>query len=462
MKNLTYWSIIAIGLLFSCKNAKQEATGTDTYAVSASSEACLADPAWFMTDPATGKRKTSAPEEGKSSVFGNNATVSNCDFHQWSWQKFLWLTNDISGKPLFLDRFIQVNPQTVPVAGSADKVILATADQNQATGNVLKTNSTYNANDSSYTVYYSIHVDSSLYNSIQKFAPMNPDDYKDSTFAVGSLELKIAWVNKEALRDTSNYFITSGSIEGADVRIALLGMHVVGVVYNHPEFVWATFEHQDMVPYYDWAATTTSDVPVTSGTNYLFFDSTATGTLANIELSSDSTNVFAVNRYGVPRKAGNGFLVTSQSEPENYNNIDSINASVHSQLTDVWNNYFYNGSIWVNTEGYDYPTQQAQLLDSLGNTLGYAAQDTLLRGSIAAYNITMETYEQLGFSPTSIHGQSVSNLGNCFQCHSASRGSALNVSHIFNGAVDNTKGLTRFETKQKHLDEITTFIKQMK
>ncbi|WP_035695169.1 hypothetical protein [Flavobacterium soli] len=469
MKNLVGLLIVLLIVALSCKDPKNEKVGEDqkaeTYVKQNEDGTCLADSAWFHVDPISGKRKTPAPLEDSTSVFGNNATVSNCDFHQWSWQKFLWLTNDVSGHPLFLDSLFQVSTQTVRIPTTDKKIVLTSADKNQATGDVLNTNKTFSSNNVSYPVYYSIHVNETLYTSIWKYAKMNKSDYTTATFPVGSLELKIAWVNADAIQDTSSYFVTNAVVEGKDTKIALLGMHVVGIVYNHPEFIWATFEHNDLVPYYDWNATTTSDVPVTSKTNKLLFNSNATATIANITSNgpnADSTNVFAVNQYGVPRQPGNTFLETSQEEPTNYNNIDAINTDVHAQLTDIWKNYFYNGSIWINTENYDYPTQQAQLLVALGDSLRYPAPGKLPRGSVATYNITMETYEQLGFTATSIHDQNVAGMGNCFSCHSASRGSSLNISHIFNGAVDYKNNLTTKQTKQKHLKEIKAFIKKMK
>jgi hypothetical protein len=463
-KNLVGLLMLLLLLITSCQNTEKPKDDTYTNPTTTTvSSPCLADSAWFAIDPTTGKRNTPAPDENINSVFGNNTTVTNCDFHRWSWQKFLWLTNDVGGRPFFLTNLLQVDAHVDLIPSST---IMLTSNV-QATGNVLRTNKSFNSNDISYDVYYSIHVDSSLYNSIQNYAPMDTLLYKDSTFPVGALELKIAWVDAAALEDTTSYFITAGNIEGINTRIALLGMHVTGIVYNHPEFVWATFEHQDLVPYYDWAATTTTDVPVTSTSNKLLFSSSAIGTLANITLKSDSSNVFAVNQYGVPREALDSFIKTSQAEPENYDHISEINTSVKGQLTDIWNNYFYNGSIWLNTDGYNYPTEQAQLLVSLGGTLGNAVKDTLLRGSLAASNITMETYEQLGFAPTSIHDQNVTNLGNCFSCHTAQSptkgfgSSALNISHIFNGAVDKANGLSKKDTKQKHLDKIKEFIKAM-
>ena len=452
----------------SCKDAKKEKATSDqeleTYVNTEANALCIADASWFTIDPTTGKRNTPAPKEDSTSVFGNNVTVSNCDFHQWSWQKFLWLTNDVSGSPLFMQNLIQVDNQTVPVTSLDKKIVLSSADNVQATGDILNTNKSFNAKDTSYSVYYSIHVNKTLYNSIQKYAPKDKSEYVDATFPIGSLELKIAWVDANAIEDTSSYFVTDAVVEGTDTKIALLGMHVVGIVYNHPEFVWATFEHNDLVPYYDWKSTTTSDIPVTSKTNKLLFDVNATATIANITSNGskpDSTNVFAVNQYGVPRQPLDAFLKTSQTEPKNFNNIDFINTNVHSQLTDIWNNYFYNGSIWIDTEHYSYPTKQAQLLVSLGGKLHDASPGKLPRGSVAAYNITMETYEQLGFTPTTIHGQNLAGMGNCFSCHSAGKGSSLNISHIFNGAVDNANGHSSEKTKQKHLDEIHEFIKTM-
>ncbi len=461
--------ILSITFIIACKKKKEEKTKTESYSNKVSSNSlCTAPSSWFKIDSLTGKRKTKAPKEDKSSVFGNNITVSNCDFHQWSWQKFLWLTNDIAGKPLFMRKLIQVDNQNVPVAVNENQtIILSSKDNIQATGDLLRSNKAFSKDSTSYDVYYSIHVNNTLHKNIEKYASMDKSSYIDTSFPVGSLELKVAWVDAKAIKDTSSYFLTDAVINGNNTQIALLGMHVVGIVYNHPEFIWATFEHDDLVPYYDWKTTTTSDIPVTSKTNKLFFNKNATGTIDNLAShyknpSKDSANVFAVNKYGVPRQAQNTFLETSQDGAENYNNIDVINKSVKSKLKDIWNNYFYNGSIWIDTEGYSYPTEQATLLNSLGGNLSNSAPDKLTRGSVAAYNITMETFEQLGFNPPpSIHQQSVSTMGNCFSCHSSDN-SPLTISHVFNGAVSRESGLSKQETKQKLLNEVLEFVKNMK
>jgi len=471
-KKLIGISALVLMAIISCKDAKdqkitKETQNLETYAKLKTDNPCLADATWFQVDPISGKRKTSAPKEGSTSVFGNNLTVSNCNFHQWSWQKFLWLTNDVSGRPLFMENLIQVNSHNKPVGNGDKKIILSSKDNAQATGDILKTNKSFNSKGTSYDVYYSIHADSTLFNTINKYITMDDiSKYTYATFPVGSLEVKVAWVNADAIEDANSYFVTDAIVEGIPTEIALLGMHVVGVVYNHPEFVWATFEHNDLAPYYDWEGTTTEDQPVTSSTNKLLFKTGVTATVENITLGNDSSNVFAVNKYGVPRQAGNVFLETSQDGTESYNNIESINMDVKSKLKGVWNNYFYNGSLWLNTEGYSYPTEQAELLVRLAGNLKSATSKDSLKGSVALYNITMETYEQLGFQTKKIHEQSAAKLGNCFTCHSAAPTkkdsvSPLNISHLFLGAHDNKKGKTLKDSKDRTLRIIKEAIKNM-
>lgn len=440
-------------------------------------ETCVAPAEWFAM--VGGKRNTPAPKEGSDSPFANNATVSNCDFHQWSWQKFLWLTNeDANGKPSFMSTMKQVSPMG-QIISSTQGIMLTETGQASNTLDILKTPQ-YTPSDQSYTVYYSIFVNDLMYNTILTYAPIaktNPASIKDVTYPVGSLELKTSWLDATALgSDSSNYFITDGMINNVKSRVALLGMHVVGVVENHPEFVWATFEHDNLAPAYDWgAATPSSDAPVTSSINYPFFSKTATSTVKNIQTypNNTGTNIFSLYKYGVPvfketegKSNVQKFMASSQNGSQNFNNIRAINESVKSQLTGIWNNYYYNGSIWINTEGYVGATAQAQLLDSLSYNLSNIQPGALTRGSVAAYNITMETYVQAGFGKTKeINQLAVTDLANCFSCHNTNHNSNLSplqISHIFNGYLGNLKGLSRTQVKRIHVEGMATQAKLRK
>lgn len=462
---MSFWACTSDSTTSKNSPEKEESKPTAEYAQATSTDDCTAPTSWFKT--VNGKRHTPAPiEQGPKSPFSNNATVSNCDFHQWSWQKFLWLTNDHNGKPMFLNNLIQVNPNGEKTAQDQG-VILTSKSQASGTSDILKT-----PGSPSTTVYYSIFMDESMYNTMVTYGPKakaHPEQVKDIAFPIGALELKTSWIAASALKNPSDYYVTDGVIEGVSTKVALLGMHVVGVVENHPEFVWATFEHEKLTPNYNWdEATYNTDAPVTSDVDYPFFSKSATATVKNITSGNGIyTDVFAVYKYGVPveKNAQNQkvFMSTSQDEPENIDNMSMINQSVKNQLQGVWNKYYYNGSIWIDTEGYDTEEQQIALLNSKGGNLWESnpAQGSqpadLTRGSVAAYNITMETYVQVGFSPESIHQTDVNDLVNCFFCHNtASNGnkSPLYFSHVFTGYVDHLSGLNKTEIKNKHVKEI--------
>ena len=297
-----------------------------------------------------------------------------------------------------------------------------------------------------------------------------------AVFPVGSLELKVSWIKSSALpaSDTLNYYRTMAFIDGSVQEVALLGMHVVGVVKNHPEFIWATFEHHDLAPVYKWKkSTTVKDAPVTSATNRLFFASGTQGAASDLtynpKVPAHAQNVFSVYPFGVPMMADSVYMKASQSEPLNYSNIQEINGCVSRHLKDVWNNYFYNGSIWVNTDGLS-TEKQIELLVTKGGGLGNSDSTGVTRGSVAAFNITMETYVQLGTS--SMHAQKVGSLTNCISCHSAqakiiisgdtlkNQRSPLYLSHIFRSSLSLDAGVSKPAIKALRRSEFVELLKK--
>lgn len=469
-KNKLYF--LALLTIFACKKTTEKTE--EIIYNEKKNDQCIAPSSWF--ELVNNSRKTPAPNEGTLSVFSDNKTVSNCDFHQWSWQKFLWLTNEENGQPYFIKHLIQISSIGKRLETN-NEIILTDTAQASSSSDILKTPVLPSGTPPSTTVYYSIFMNKLMYATILKYGPIakkDPLKIKEITFPVGALELKTSWIKATALKDTSNYFVTDGLIEGVKTKVALLGMHVVGVVENHPEFIWATFEHDNLAPSYDWSkATPTTDIAVTTEVDYPFFSKNAIATIKNITSNNGLyTNIFSVYKYGVPiQKETKGthnvqvFMKTSQPGSVNFNNIRTINESVKKQLKGIWNNYFYNGSIWIDTEGYIGNRSQANLINTLGSDLSNSSPGKQTRGSVAAYNITMETYVQLGFgTPTSIHGNTVDNLVNCFSCHNSNHiynktskqvvTSPLNISHIFTAYVQNLNGLSKKEIKQNHVDEI--------
>ena len=134
-------------------------------------------------------------------------------------------------------------------------------------------------------------------------------------------------------------------------------------------------------------------------------------------------------------------MATSQSEPVNFNNIDFINKCVASKLKDVFKNYFYNGSIWLDTDGLS-PADQAKII--VKNKISSVLPDSLARGSSNLANITMETYTQT--FQNDVHNISAAKLVNCFTCHQSKNfdtirkgKSPLYLSHIFESYLYTTK-----------------------
>jgi len=305
----------------------------------------------------------------------------------------------------------------------------------------LKTNPQYNStNPKAETVLYSLHTNSTMLVAangfIKKFKSGEVDQQKNyETFPIGSLELKVSWISIDAIpeADRKNYYTTKASISVNKVtpvlqEVALLGIHVVGIVENHPEFIWATFQHNAV-----------SDI---GGIQWIEKKEKTPGHVTT------PSAVYDLFQYGVPRNVGGSFMKTSQSEPTNFNNIKDINTCVQNNLKDVWKNYFYNGSIWLNTEDYTTTLDQAKKIVALGDNIASAEPGALTRGSLNCANTSMETFTQTFKS--SLSQINVKNLANCFSCHGAKdfatrNQSPLYLSHLFNALVHLEGGKTREE-----------------
>lgn len=465
-----FGGLVGLSTLLLTNCTSQDEPVTADYAVNTTSpdSLCIVSPSWFPHS------QTPAPEEGIGSPFDTSSTTNQI-FHQWSWNKFLWLTKpDQGNNPLFLNqqkvRQVSSHMAAITIPAGATVVLEDTAQAGPSSA-ILQTNPDYNSG-SSHTVYYSIHMNPKMYAAAKAFAhKIQHDSLAPSnmeSFPVGSFELKVAWVPLSAIPTAKqgNYFTTTASLSTnggtsfQNTPVALIGMHVVGIVQNHPEFIWATFEHDDLAPNYDWAANTASSTAdkllfksgSTSGINGILYDS-------NTRLGVTPNQVFDLFQYGIPRNPDGSFMTTSQQEPTDFANVEGINQCVKSQLNDVWKNYFYNGSLWLNTDGKS-SSQQTALIDSLGYNISNATPGSYARGSVNCANITMETFTQTFES--NIDSIKVTNLANCFSCHSApsfsnsAMTSPLYLSHVFQDYLleqqgNNFNKVEQIKSQSEHL-----------
>lgn len=382
-------------------------------------EVCAANASWLTA--------TAGPSE-----IGNDpnvATQTNCEFMQFSWQWFLALGQPVSGTS---DEraFEQLNvyqpgatnqcddPQSgreafqkalfVRVGSKTDEEPFSTVlpvEINQAgDGDVL-----YDQNGN--IVYYATYYDDTECQATT------------AGFLPGTMELKTSW-RQITTEEAASYYSIEATIDVTDngtttnetVLLGLVGFHLVRNTATHPEFVWASFEHN----------TNTADCDakeVASGYSFLS-DNCAqclTGGGSNCDQCDYNTASKNTGLTGTPDEVCRIYpdgVDSSQQTDNNVKtiaNIDELNKQLVgtdgllTQLPDsdpmaIWKNYFLISSLWTNE--------------------GTASTSSNQRGSLKAANTTMETFLQ--------------DTTNCFSCHQYSPSSPLDVSHIFS----NLKTLT--------------------
>ncbi|MBB1418809.1 MULTISPECIES: hypothetical protein [Pseudoalteromonas] len=445
-KSVTAVVLTLIGLSSSTTHAAEKSTTQYT-----SQTNCRAQSDWFNSP-------VKPPKEGKDSPFAfkkGKDQSTNCDFHQWSWQKFLYLTQ-IDKKTnqlvMFGYDYLQVNNEMMPYLEPWNDLLNPTGFKLSSQLILEDTTQAGSSHGELFTkygnqpAYYSIHINREFIKSAAK-TPITSSDQ----FAVGSVEIKAAWLAIDQLRalyseqEIDAQFYTRQALIKADnktmrsSKVALIGMHVVGVVENHPEFIWATFEHQASTPdYYGSTSafkkvTTAYDVNkvVSDSDNFIFYRKNTTAGDANLSYpqGETTTNTFRLYQFGVPNGAPYTTVATAtqqNQDAENFNNIQQLNHSVQQALaaqTSPWQHYFYAGSVWLSTLDYQFSSGIS------GNIVPPNANDKL-RGSLALANITMETYTQTYGDPNQTANYSINN---CFACHGITAGkSTMAVSHIFN------------------------------
>lgn len=212
--------------------------------------------------------------------------------------------------------------------------------------------------------------------------------------------------------------------------LALVGIHVVGTVQNHPEMVWATFEHRNNAPdntfYFQNLSGKPQQVSYNSAGQWTFMKSggaqagalvaqmTVDKTTGNINATTGNTiqpnNVYRVNPWG---------NAPTQDSAENNSELISLNLDILVMLGlvgDVRSNYFQVGAVWTRDGSVPSTPTDSQIV-----------------GSLLLANSTMETYHQ--------QGTGNSNMG-CFGCHNVAVASSsanssapsrsVQTSHVYN------------------------------
>ena len=373
-----------------------------------------------------------------------NQPTPDCNFHMWSFEAFVWATAlDTSGTPRFMKLPTEddlLAPGAPAAAGEEHprplklgaRSIVAEQDLPgftegagafvQADGNVLVA-------PNGYPVYTSVHMNPTYFN----FAKQNliasgayQQGDPNATFPVGSAVFKATWLRlapgqpapdgaftTEAEVPVLTVLRTKTTVAFVPVpgkfvtaRVALVGLHVVGVTVNHPEFLWGTFEHRLNTP----SVPDNTFSPSGSNPNTFTFYQANTS-FANVN-DANTPPVLSFNPATQRFSPINNAVLENRTGGENQQfgpgNVLSVSEQGQSFLLHekgdpkvpanqwLFGNYFLGGTVWM-----------------APGTFNLKSDQTTAVGSVNLANTTAETFVQYP------NNSNIQNVQNCFMCHNA-------------------------------------------
>src|SRR5580700_8134063 len=374
----------------------------------------------------------------------NNPTkpIPDCNFHMWSFEAFAWAT---ALNSLNVPRFMTLpteedllNPQRL-LAGTEHPRTLQLAARSivghdlpgftegagafvQADGNVLVA-------PNGYPVYTSVHMNPTYFMTARKNLIATGDFQKGSpsdTFPVGSAVFKATWLRlAPGEKAPDGAFVTQAQVPVLTVQrsstaitimpvpgkfvsatVALVGLHVVGVTENHPEFLWGTFEHNLNSPQVPDNTFSTSG---SSPKDYTLYKANTSYGQSNIAFKppllpfntttqrfAPTTNAVVENQTGgenQPNGPGNVLAVSGQGQ--SFFAHEKGDKKVQPMQW-IFANYYLVGTVWMAPNSYNLNSDQTNAV-----------------GSVNLANSTAETFVQY---PTNTD---MSKVQNCFMCHNA-------------------------------------------
>jgi hypothetical protein len=360
---------------------------------------------------------------------------TNCEFHEWSWQMFQWLMQDVEGEPRFLSfetpySLLGISTREVLLPRSSKSNEPQGFDEVRQAGpdGIL-------VDQQGNPIYYSQHLDDTWVKFIKDNDLLDPEKVRafdpNTPFPVGAVELKASWRIVGDGEDVSDMFTrpsevyelenSDGQIGVSDskrrsVNLALVGFHIGGVVKGHPEMIWATFEHKDNAPNVPPGATVDT---IVSKRDFDFYKAGTKFSGCNVNFARSSelkldvatqkltpvTNICRL--YAQGNSAQNAPGIDKGSVDSNDANIIALNEAVITNLKTQpgpWSNYFEVGAIWF--LGIDALKPNMALATDFLPETSIDPKKQLLTGSLKLSNATIETFTQ-----------TQSTKQNCFRCH---------------------------------------------
>ena len=393
---------------------------------------CLADEAW-LTD--TNEPDGHAIADGKP----------DCEFYRAAERRFMWATRPQGDRPVFVafptveklfgpasaPLFPQASmglesatfrvtkaPNMIGSAGSDDFLGSGIRQAGDVQGIVADANGN--------PIFYSIHVsqhfaDFIAHNKLTTAAALRqaPDKLP---FEGGVQEFKAGWqivddksppagfilvrhAKVPRLRKVGDSLVVD-TAHPRDVTLALIAFHVAFALDNHPEMVWATFEHApdgvtDVAPS---AAANHPATPAISASPNVRYALYAPGSSAAVSNRSATAADFdeATQKFAKPSPIYREFPGSKQDKPQEDGAVLSLADHVRKlKGIDVRGKYRLVGAVWLKHPGTSFRLNQA-----FRNKPGQSSdEDTaMLSGEGALSSTAMESFTQHDFV-------------NCFSCH---------------------------------------------
>jgi hypothetical protein len=417
----------------------------------------------------------------------------DCPFYKAAWQRFLVATQpDTNGVPKFLSYATiedvfghDVAPQFAKESGGLLSLAprsLESPNQTPAIGAGVRQAVSRGLllDQNGHPVFYAIHMNPEFV----KFLADNHLHDKDQLisaddqlkFRPGVMELKSAWQIVDDDSPLPDYItararipiltLASGelktTVKTREVRVALLAIHVVFALEDHPEMIWSTFEHinKDGIP--DTAPTASANPskivgdPVLSNSGFTLYRAGTVACAANraytdkdlAEQFNEQTqtfdkggSIFQTSVYRLfPGSKSDGHQA-SDSAPDG--EVESINHHMRAlfgdskvSATDKRQFYRLVGAVWL-----DNPTTTFMVGHGFQNKNEESTDD---KGAVIAGEGRLSSTAMESFT------QSESDFPNCFSCHDTARitddtpgnvgktilkPKLLNVSHILSKFV---------------------------
>lgn len=422
-----------LGAATPVSGAKVESLSTSSAAAAGADKSSDGDEEEDCLVAQTGERLflpvTSEPPSGRILPATNN----DCGFYNQAWQSFLYASRpaQVNQRPAFLELESYESVFGLKSAQTTSPLPLLNAGIRQA-GDPHAVLVDQNHNP----LYFSVYLNQTFADFVRKNqlnrleALINPPEKggvpTDLEFPPGSVELKAAWKIVEPGEDSSDYFTirarvpvlkNSGNevIETSatrEVTVAMLSLHVVFVVQDHPEFIWATFEHANAAGERDLAPSA-SDIPG-RGTQSLdarhsSYSLYAPGLpigLANLlppkQLLKEGTQKFldTTSVYRIYPAS----LVETQEEDKGVvtlnQNIGKLFDQTDAGKGDLRRNYRLAGAVWIDEPGADKPDGNFKA----DRTFENYDKHKILAGEDGLSNMAMESFTQRA-------------QPNCLSCH---------------------------------------------